>query len=104
MEVILSSIKNHKIELINEPHVVAVVGEEYYFKPEVKSIDDCKSTHNLNYSLVIKPTWLSVDPLSGILSGQPSQANVGDNLYSYKVVDGCGGFIIKDVRLKVHKE
>jgi pimeloyl-ACP methyl ester carboxylesterase len=104
MDVILSSIKGHKIELINDPPVKAIVGEKYDFKPLIKSAEDCKPIQGLSYTLVVRPTWLSVDPLSGVLSGKPSLANVGDTVYSYKAVDGCGGFIIRDVRVNVGKE
>jgi len=104
MDVILASIKDCRLELIHEPPVIAIAGEEYYFKPEIKSTKACKPVKNLIYSLIIKPTWLSIDSLSGVLAGKPYQANGGDTLYSYKAVDGYGGFIIKDVRVIVTKE
>ena len=88
LDVILSSIKDCKLELINEPHVIAVAGKEYYFKPEIKSTKSCTPVKNLVYSLIIRPAWLSIDSLSGVLAGKPSQANIGDTLYSYKAVDG----------------
>jgi len=102
MDVILSSINNCKLDLINEPPVTAVVGKEYYFKPEIRSTNGCKPVKNLIYSLIIRPAWLSVDSLSGVLTGKPSLDNVGDTLYSYKTIDGYGGFITKDVRVKVN--
>jgi len=104
LDVILSSIKDCKLELINEPPVIAVTGREYYFKPEIKRTKACTPVKNLIYSLIIRPAWLSIDSLSGVLTGKPSQANVGDTLYSYKTFDGYGGFIIRDVRVKVTKE
>jgi len=104
MDVILSSIKDCKLELINEPPINAVVGKEYHFKPEIASTKVCNADKKLTYSLIIKPTWLSVDGLSGVLTGKPSQSSVGDTLYSCKAVDGHGGFIIRDVRVKVTKE
>jgi hypothetical protein len=104
LDVILSSVKDCRLELKNEPPVIAVAGKKYYFKPEIKSTKACKPVKNLVYSLIIRPTWLSIDSLSGILGGKPSRENVGDTLYSYKTVDGYGGFIIRDVRVKVTKE
>jgi hypothetical protein len=100
----LTSIKGCKLELAKEPPVIATAGKEYYFKPEIKSTKDCKSQKDMVYSLIIRPTWLSVDSITGVLSGKPSQVNIGDTLYSYKTVDGSGGFIIRDVRVKVTKE
>ena len=103
LDVILSSIKDCKLEMKNEPSAISVAGKEYYFKPEINRTATCKSVNNLIHSLIIRPKWLSVDSLSGVLTGKPSLANIGDTLYSYKVIDGNGGFIIKDVRVKVMK-
>ena len=104
MDVILTSIENCRLELLNEPSVIAYTGKEYYFKPEVKSTKTCKPVINLEHSLIVSPAWLSIDSLSGIITGKPSQANIGDTLYSYKTIDGTGGFIIRDVMVKVTEE
>jgi hypothetical protein len=104
MDIILSSIKDCKLEMINEPPITAVAGKRYSFKPEIKQTKACKPVKNLVFSLIIRPTWLSIDSISGVLTGKPSQANIGDTLYSYKTIDDFGGFIIRDVRLKVVKE
>lgn len=101
MEVILSSIKDCKLELINEPPDKVILGMEYYFKPQIKRSNSCEPVKNLMYSMIIKPKWLSIDSLSGIMAGKPSLTNLGDTLYSFKTIDGNGGFIIKDVKLKV---
>ena len=104
MNVILSSIEDCRLELMNDPPEIAVAGKEYFFKPEIKSKNRFKPFKKLNHSLIVSPAWLSIDSLTGILTGKPSQANVGDTLYSYKTIDGYGGFIIKDVMVKVMKE
>ncbi|MCK5469161.1 MAG: hypothetical protein KAI99_11640, partial [Cyclobacteriaceae bacterium] len=104
MDVILTSIENCRLELLNEPSVIAYTGKEYYFRPEIKSPKACKSVINLKHSLIVSPVWLSIDNLSGIITGKPSQANIGDTLYSYKTIDGTGGFIIRDVMVKVTEE
>ncbi|MFC2126099.1 hypothetical protein ACFLU5_14950 [Bacteroidota bacterium] len=104
MNVILSSIKDCKLELMNDPPEIVVVGKEYYFNSKVKSTNGCVPVKNLDYSLIVSPSWLSIDSLSGILTGKPSRKNVGDTLYSYKAVDGFGGFILKDVKIKVTNE
>lgn len=101
LEVILSSIKDCRLQLINEPPVEAIAGKEYSFKPVIRKTQSCKQDNNLIYSLIISPKWISIDTLTGILSGKPTLQNLGDTLYSYKAIDGYGGFIIKDVRIKV---
>jgi antitoxin component YwqK of YwqJK toxin-antitoxin module/pimeloyl-ACP methyl ester carboxylesterase len=104
LDVVLASINNRTLELENEPPVIAVAGKEYCFTPEIKSAKTCNPANKPTHSLIIKPSWLSVDSQSGVITGKPTIANVGDTLYSYKVVDGHGGFIIKDVKVKVLKE
>jgi hypothetical protein len=104
LDVILSSIKGCKLELTNDPPVTAVAGKEYFFKPRINSNKICNSGNHPIYSLIISPSWLSVDSVSGVLKGKPSRANTDDTLYSFKAIDGHGGFFIRDVRVKVTNE
>jgi len=101
MNVILSSIKECNLDLANDPPNKAVVGEKYYFKPEIDISSACEYPGNLTFSLIVGPEWLSINHETGILSGIPSRTNIGDTLYSYKVIDGNGGFLTKDMNVSV---
>ncbi|MCH7763587.1 MAG: DUF1573 domain-containing protein, partial [Candidatus Marinimicrobia bacterium] len=45
----------------------------------------------LVYSLTIQPSWLSIDSASGVVSGTPTNDDVGDTIIAVKVEDGHGG-------------
>lgn len=42
----------------------------------------------LTFSVVVKPTWLNFSPSTGLLSGTPTDSNIGDHEVTLQVTDG----------------
>jgi hypothetical protein len=61
------------------------VGELYAY---VLSANDVDANTTLTYSAVTKPEWLTFDPVTGILTGTPAEADKGDNVVLLRVNDG----------------
>lgn len=66
---------NQPPEVTGTPAAVVTAGEAYSFKPEAVDPDD----DFLEYSITNQPSWASFDTETGMLTGTPQDANVGDS-------------------------
>ena len=80
-------ITNVPPHITSTPDTIAI--EDSLYTYDVDSDDE--GFGNTTYSGLVLPSWLSLDSLSGLLSGTPSGANVGDTIVSVEVDDGNGG-------------
>lgn len=55
----------------------------------------------LHYSLSVSPVWLSIDSISGRLSGMPLARDLGDTVVTVHVTDGQGGEAIRTYALHI---
>jgi hypothetical protein len=55
------------------PSTVAVIGDSYRFRPSVNG-----GSATIAFNVVNKPTWASFDTSTGVLSGVPDSASVGE--------------------------
>lgn len=55
----------------------------------------------LTYTLLDAPTWLQLDAISGVLSGQPGNAQVGDYTITVQASDGRGGTANQRLHIEV---
>jgi len=74
--------------------------EDSRFRFDLNSTDE--GAGSSFYILTFAPGWLSVDPLTGILSGMPSNSDVGDHLANITFNDGHGGLANGSILLIVH--
>ncbi|MBL7996062.1 T9SS type A sorting domain-containing protein [bacterium] len=56
----------------------------------------------LVYRLLTSPVWLSIDSVSGVLSGIPKATDVGDTIVTVWINDGKGGDAVKTYLLQVN--
>jgi hypothetical protein len=76
---------------VNDPPVITSVPEDsvymgnlYAYVLTASDVDNA----NLTFSVVEKPAWLAFSPSTGVLTGTPTQANVGQSLVLLRVSDG----------------
>lgn len=88
---------NQAPEVDGIPAATATAGLPYVFEPEAVDADD----DFLEFFITNQPSWASFDPATGILSGTPQDAHVGDSEeITISVTDGrdtrsIGPFTIK---------
>ncbi len=66
---------NQPPEVSGTPAASATAGQPYSFKPEASDADG----DFLEYTITFKPDWASFDNETGLLSGTPDDASVGDS-------------------------
>lgn len=90
---------NHPPTLASSP--VFTAHEDTLYQYQVVAHDpDTLIGQVLSYTLTQKPSWLSVSA-SGLVSGIPRGANVGDSTVTIRVSDGYGGIVNQTYRLNV---
>jgi hypothetical protein len=88
---------NYVPVITSEPDTTAEVDSLYQY--QVIATDNNGDT--LIYRLVQAPTFLTIDPDSGLIQGTPSQGDVGDHLVSIEVDDQNGGIATQTYTLHV---
>jgi hypothetical protein len=68
--------------------VLTAVEDQYYFV-DYDADDDDGDTHS--WSIITSASWLSIDPITGIISGTPSNLDVGSWDVTVSCDDGNGG-------------
>jgi len=71
-----------------------------YYENDYDAVD-VDTADILTWSLVSGPAWLSLDPVSGLLSGTPSISDAGASATSVRVNDGNGGVAYSNFTLDV---
>jgi len=66
---------NHAPSITGSAPALAEVGKSYVFKPTGSDADN----DNLTFSIESKPTWVTFDAKTGMLSGTPTEANIGSH-------------------------
>ena len=85
---------NFTLEVYNNPPTILTSGhltatEDQLYQVDCSSSDDGLGT--ITWSLVTGPSWLSINTLTGVLSGTPNNAHVQQWPVTIKVSDGHGG-------------
>ena len=81
----------------SQPDTSALEDEPYSY--DANSSDDGQG--EIRYSLTTQPYWLSIDSLTGLLIGIPTNDEVGTYNVTIKVEDGNGGQAIQNYTLHV---
>lgn len=76
--------------VIGTDHVTKATEDEEY-SVDYEAADGDPTDDQLEWSLVTGATWLSIDGTWGVLSGTPSNDDVGTLAVTVRVVDGNGG-------------
>jgi hypothetical protein len=78
---------------------VLISNEDELYQVNYQSSDDGQGL--INWSLITDANWLTINPSSGILSGTPTNINVGDWTVNVSVNDGNGGIAFSNFTLTV---
>ena len=82
---------NHPPVIVSSP--IFTAHEDTLYQYQVVAFDpDSLFGDTLSFSLTQKPSWLSISA-SGLISGMPRGANVGDSAVTVQVSDGHGGIV-----------
>jgi RHS repeat-associated protein len=79
------------------PKIEAFPGKSYAY--DVNASDPDSDT--LTYSLLASPAGMAINATTGVITWQPSTANLGTALVSVQVFDGRGGSAIQDYVISV---
>lgn len=99
-------LKGTGVAQVNNAPVIKSIAEQFtqvniLYTYQVEAIDaDISNGDTLAYSLDVAPTWLSISK-SGLISGTPSNKNIGDTLFVVKVSDLQGLFATQKNNIKV---
>lgn len=75
--------------ITSSPITEAREGSPYSYQVEA---DDPDLGDVITYSLTVKPSWLSINPSSGLINGTPGIEDVGDTTVTVRVDDNNGGY------------
>jgi hypothetical protein len=81
------TVNNNPPTILTSAAKTAAEDQQYQF--DYSSSDDGQGT--ITWSIISGPSWLSIDPATGILSGTPTNAHVQQWAVSVGVDDGNGG-------------
>jgi len=85
---------NYTLTVLNKPPTITTSPTDTAFEDSLHSDDfDCDDDNqgNITYSLLTNATYLSIDFLTGVLSGTPNNTHVGWYWVNVTVYDGNGG-------------
>ncbi len=96
------------VKHINHPPIIETVSlpaafedSLYYFRIYASDKDSLLFGDVIRYHLSGSPTWLTMDSVTGVLSGLPMAWDVGDTLVTVAATDGKGGesFRVYEIRV-----
>jgi hypothetical protein len=93
----------------NQPPVITTedilwAGVNELYSVDYDATDDRTEVNLLSWSLDTNANWLSINESSGILSGTPTETDIGQYWVNISVGDGDGGFARKNFTLTVSTE
>jgi hypothetical protein len=88
---------NHQPEIISLPDSVAYIDTEYSY--QIVAQDD--DNDDLRYQFLTAPHWLSINELTGLIQGKPTENDIGKNEVRIMVQDGRGGVFYQTYELTV---
>ncbi|MCK5561494.1 MAG: hypothetical protein KAJ51_12905 [Thermoplasmata archaeon] len=94
--------------IINKPPIIttidvlyATINESYFV--DYDAIDDRIPTDKLSWAIVTNASWLKLEPTTGVLSGTPTEMDVGKYWVNISVSDGEGGAAYHNFTITVTK-
>jgi hypothetical protein len=91
---------NQAPEVTGTPAATAVTGETYSFKPEATDAD----RDFLEYTITNKPSWATFDDETGLLTGVPTEENLGESEdITITVTDGKATRSIGPFKIRVNR-
>ncbi len=91
---------NHAPTVQSKPRTQSVVGGGYAYLPQAKDPDG----DVLQWSLTNKPTGMSIDPASGLVTWTPAGNQLGDHRVTLVADDGRGGTASQDYTLTISSQ
>jgi hypothetical protein len=84
----ISVVNTNDVPVISSAAIVTAMQDQVYQYTFVVLDDD--SGDVLTFSAVVKPDWLNFNTATAVLSGTPTNADVGSHVVTLKVTDGAG--------------
>ncbi len=89
---------NDAIQIVSNPDTVAFEDSDYVYA--VETLDDDLNDQAL-FTLTVAPQGMVIDSLSGRITWQPDNSDVGDTLVAFQVTDDSGAVDIQSYTLHV---
>ncbi|WP_455391695.1 putative Ig domain-containing protein, partial [[Eubacterium] cellulosolvens] len=93
------------IDLNQPPNIttknVEIAFPNRLYKVKYEALDPDTPSINLSWSVLTNATWLSIDPVTGVLSGTPNRWHIGWFWVNVTVRDNEGGFDFSEFRIYV---
>ena len=86
-ELVFYTTPNNPPEIISLPQIEALIGRTYQY--DVDAIDSDSDV--LSYSLTVAPAGMEIDSETGLISWEPTEADIGNFDVAVQVADGRGG-------------
>ncbi len=92
---------NHEPEFTSIPVTEAREDSLYRYQVSAYDPDQLLFGDTLFYRLRVKPSWMSIDSLTGLITGIPAGKDVGDTVVTVRVRDDKGGLIVQSFTVTV---
>ena len=93
---------NHSPEVISSPDTVAAEDQVYDYLVAATDQDAELFGDIIRFRLVDPPSWITIDSISGVVSGTPVWVNARDTIMCIEAYDNRGGVATQRFRLKVN--
>jgi hypothetical protein len=88
---------NYPPSIVSVPDTVAYVDSLYQYQVIVEDID----SDSITYSFTTAPEFLTIDPVTGLISGTPGAGDIGEHIVVVLVDDGNGNQVSQHFTLSV---
>jgi pectin methylesterase-like acyl-CoA thioesterase len=88
---------NYPPTIVSVPDTVAYVDSLYQYQVIAEDID----SDTITYSFTTAPEFLSIDPVTGLISGTPGPGDVGEHIVVVLVDDGSGNQVKQEFTIVV---
>ena len=92
---------NHNPKIITAPDSTATEDSPYKYRVIGVDRDTTAYLDVIRYRLSLKPSWLSIDSVAGVISGLPSGMNARDTVVAVQAYDNKGGTATQQFTLHV---
>ena len=88
---------NYDPVITSSPITTAIEKQEYTYAVIATDLDN----DPLTYTITVSPDWMTIDTLTGVISGIPQNDDTGDTTVTVQVADGKGGVATQTYTLTV---
>jgi hypothetical protein len=96
--------RNFTLTVINQPPIILTKNNETSIENQTYEVDynsDDDGQGTITWKLITNATWLTINNITGLLTGKPLKSHIGEYWVNISVFDGNGGSHFTNFTLKV---